>query len=472
VKSAYVTKDTTHLLHLSTQLKRDEAALHQAKAQWVKNEAEGKGRPTIGGACGGREVDSIDHHTKQIEDLQPKVAEEREKVQKEAEEVGGVNLNSGFVIFNDRMSAEVALRLTGITEDKGELILESPPEPSDIQWADFTQDPTARQGREILGYALTVGLYFAYMPIVVGVTNLADVIDLGPLDTLWESVAPTLGLQIMIAFLPTFLITIYKFCFTLKAAAWAQHKLQAWYFWFQLFFVCLIAAIGTNVIGFTEVMFTDPFSIPGVLADTLPSATHYYMNYLVMQWLTQAMVLTRYIPLSKYKVFSQIFSDEEAKEMAEPEDQDYYGLGSRSAQFVTFALLGIIYGTMSPPITVISFITFALMRLIYGYLVVFAETKKPDLGGVFWVTMLHHTFIGLLVYTVVMTGIYYRRGNNYGPMLISLPSIFYVLWSMRRFESLFSWETLPFQELTDEATLKATKREIKGEYMQPEMIKG
>jgi len=474
VKSAYVTKDTTHLLHLATELKKAEEGLHRAEGQYEKNKKEGKGRPTMGGeCCGGREIDSIDHYTKTIQDLKPQVAEEREKVQKEAADAtGGINLSNGFVTFNDRMSAEVAMRLSGqITEDQEELSVENPPDPSDIQWNDFTQDPTARQGRTMLGYGLTAALYFAYMPIVIGVTNLANLIDMGPLDPIWASVAPTMGLQLMVAMLPTFLITIYKFCFTLRAEAWAQQKLQVWYFWFQLVFVILITAVGQDVLGFMEALFEDPFSCFGVMADTMPYATHYYMNFLVLQWLSIGMVLTRYIPLSKFKFFCTLFDEEEAKKMAEPEDQDFYGLGSRSAQWVTLACIGIIYGTMSPPVSMLSLITFAIFRVYMGYTLVFAETKKPDLGGVFWVTMLRHMFIGLLVYTILMTGVYYRRGSSSGPMFICLPSIFYVWWSRARFESAFSWEALPFGELTDESTQSAKKRILEGEYVQPEMAK-
>merc|ERR1719373_3837 len=181
------------------------------------------------------------------------------------------------------------------------------------------------------------------------------------------------------------------------------------------------------------------------------------MNYLVLQWMASSMVLTRYIPLSKYKIFNQIFDEEESKKMAEPEDQDYYGLGARSAQWVTLAMIGVIYGTMSPPVSMLAFITFGLKRLYMGYVLVFAETKKPDLGGVFWVRMLNHMFIGLLVYTILMTGIYYRRGSSSGPMFISMPSIFYVWWSWSRFQTAFSWESLPFKELTKESTLKAER---------------
>mmetsp|Transcript_9682 Transcript_9682/g.24318 ORF Transcript_9682/g.24318 Transcript_9682/m.24318 type:complete len:788 (+) Transcript_9682:2-2365(+) len=472
VKVAHVTKDTTHLLHLVTELKQAEDELQKAKAMFEKNKEDGNGRrPRMGGiCCGGRDVDSIDYYTKIIEDLRPKVEEERKRVLTEAEKVGGVNLNNGFVVFNDLTSAQVAVRLTGITEDYTDFIVEDPPEPLDIQWADFTQDPTARQGRTILGYALTAALFFAYMPLVVTITNVAELVDLGPLESVWSSVAPTAGLQIMVAFLPTFLIHIYKHCFTLRAAAWAQHKLQSWYFWFQMMFVVLLAAVGTNVAGFTEALFTDPFSMFGVLADTMPYATHYYMNYLVLSWLSQSMVLTRYVVLSKFKFFCQIFDEEEAKKWAEPEDQDYFGIGSRSAQWVTFAVVGIVYGTLSPPINFFCFITFALKRLYFGYLLVFAEGKKPDLGGVFWVMMLRHMFVGLLLYTILMTGVFYRRAANSGPMLICLPSMFYVIWSMQRFQSSFQWEKLPFKELTEESTMDAEKRTLDGRYLQPELI--
>jgi len=324
----------------------------------------------------------------------------------------------------------------------------------------------------LLGTLLTAGLYFAYMPLVIGITNLATLIDMGPLQSVWASVAPTAGLQFMVAMLPTFLINIFQMCFTLKAAAFAQHKLQIWYFWFQIVFVIMVTAVGTNVTGFMEALFTDPFSMFGVLADTMPYATHYYMNFLVLQWLSHGMVLTRYIPLSKFKVFNNIYTEEEAKEMAEPEDQDYYGVGSRSARWSILMVIGIVFGTLSPPINMLTLITFALMRLSYGYLLVFAETKKPDLGGRFWVTMLRHLFFGNLIYCILMAGVFYRRAATSGPMLIMLPTIFYVIWSLQRFDAAFSWEALPFAELNKPETTDAKKRVLAGEYVQPELIEG
>merc|ERR1719350_2235222 len=276
----------------------------------------------------------------------------------------------------------------------------------------------------------------------------------------------------MVAFLPTFLINIFQLFFTLRAAAWAQAKLQIWYFWFQVVFVVLATAVGQNVTGFTTTLFEDPFSIFGVLADTMPYATHFFMNFLVLQWMSHSMNITRYIPLAKYKMFSVMYEEEVARQMAEPEDQDYYGLGSRSARWTIMMTVGIVYGTLSPPINLLCFLNFALCRLIYGYLIPFAETRKPDLGGVFWVQALKHMFAGNVIYCVLMTGVLYRRAATSGPMIIAAPSVLYVLWSMQRFNTAFAWERLPFSEVMQASARggSAKRRSLDGEYSQPELM--
>merc|ERR1719456_1508832 len=98
--------------------------------------------------------------------------------------------------------------------------------------------------------------------------------------------------------------------------------------------------------------------------------------------------MMRHVILGKYLAFRQLLGEEEGKAKSEPEDQDYYGIGSRSARFTINLCIGIIYGTLSPPINVLTFINFAVCRVVYGYLCVYAEKKKPDLGGTFWVGML------------------------------------------------------------------------------------
>ena len=39
----------------------------------------------------------------------------------------------------------------------------------------------------------------------------------------------------------------------------------------------------------------EPTELPMLLAQKMPSSTHYYLNFLVLQWVTHAMNLTRYV---------------------------------------------------------------------------------------------------------------------------------------------------------------------------------
>jgi len=153
--------------------------------------------------------------------------------------------------------------------------------------------------------------------------------------------------------------------------------------------------------------------------------------------------------------------------MAEPEDQDYYGLGSRSARFTINMVVAIVYSTLSPTVALLGLVNFACCRLFYGYLINFAETKKPDLGGVFWVTKLEHLFIGTVIYCVLMTGVLFGRAPNGIPGMIVAPSIFYVAWSLGRFKEAFLWENLPFEVVADGAEVK--KGVMEGQFVQPEL---
>merc|ERR1719263_2750058 len=162
------------------------------------------------------------------------------------------------------------------------------------------------------------------------------------------------------------------------------------------------------------------------------------------------MNLLRYVPLTKYMGFRNIYdTDEEARKLSEPEDQDYYGLGSRSARFAINMCIGIIYSTLSPTIALLAAANFASCRIVYGYIINFAETKKPDLGGVFWCRMLNHVFIGNVIYCILMTGVLFGRAPTIIPGLIVTPTIFYVVWSLEKFNHAFSWERLPFERVAE-----------------------
>merc|ERR1719359_1486156 len=174
--------------------------------------------------------------------------------------------------------------------------------------------------------------------------------------------------------------------------------------------------------------------------------------------------------LFKYIGFSKLYPDDDDKahQLSEPEDQEYFGIGSRSARFTINMVIGIVYGTLCPPMNVLCWINFYVCRLVYGYVIPFAECKKPDLGGPFWVDMLKHMFIANIIYCIVMCGVLSLRAEMSGfqPVTIAAPSLIYVLYKYSRFERAFSWEELPIPEAMKHDMKDSDKRHLKGDYVQ------
>lgn len=413
---------------------------------------------------------SIDSWAETIRRLDDEITTERNSVLSQSQEVGGVNCSSAFVTFMTRRDAELAKELM-YTPDDHEWVVSIPPEPSAIRWADFRQNRHMERLYSIVGYAGLVGLYLGFMPICVCITNVSYAIQLpGALNEFWKSLAPTMGLTLFLSFLPTLMLLLFRDCFNLKADPWAQQRLQVWYFWFQVVFVICVTAVGDDVVDLAKDVATSPFSVFQLLAAQLPKATHFYMNYLVLQWSTDAMNLLRYFPLIKYLAAKQIWTEEEARQLAEPEDQDYYGMGSRSARLAIVMLIGLIFSTLSPLIAFFAWCTMALCRAWYGYLIIFAETKKPDLGGAFWATMLEHVQVGNIIYCILMTGVVAERAPNDIPVVMGAAALLYTIWSYVHYLHAFHWEKLAFCEITKSGDDGIQSVDTNESYVQPVLL--
>lgn len=462
VISAYVAKDTTLLSSLSQERDAAKDELAEATRKW-----ESTGKLAAERPHSWRYGDVIEHFSNELGRLNTQIAEEKKRINNARKDVGGVNCSAGFVTFSERKYAEMAWGQL-YSSDTDEWQIESAPQPMDVIWSDLQKSPKRAEYGDMIGTACVVGLYFAYMPCVIGISTFCTSLDLGPL---WQAFAPTLGLQIMVGFLPTFLLLIFRNFCTLKSTTHAQKRLQLSYFTFMIVFVVLVTSISGSVLDFTLAIFTDPLSIPKLLAVTMPPATHFFMNFLALQWVTHCQQLVRYVMLSKFHAFKLLHEEETARKMSEPEDQDYYGIGSRSARFSINMVIAIVFGTLCPPMNLLCWINFYVCRLVYGYLIPFAETKKPDLGGAFWVDTLKSLFVGNIIYCVVMIGVLGGRAEQSGivqPAGIAAPSLLYVIWSMRRFDSAFSWTTLPITQVLKQ---EKSQRSLDGEYSQEVLTK-
>jgi len=479
VKDAVVVKDARALVKLHDEQTKCRDGLKEAEEEWEKNDCPEDDRPTFKQMlCMGEEFDQSScgdvHDTIKFyesrlngpEGLDAKVDEAREAAIEAAKTVGGINTSTGFVTFAKRRQAATATCLV-FSSNREEWVVSIPPPASDVLWNDLKQESHLKTAGTLTAYGLVMLLYAFFIPLVVIGTNLTLLVEFGPhLQPIWASFAPGLALMLLLGFLPTILLLIFRLFLTLKADSFAQHKLQIWYFFFLVFFVILVTTIGSNLVQLFAKIARRPETAMWLMARNMPQATHFYMDFLMLQWAEQGIHFMRHVQLGKFLLWRFFHEEPAAKEMSEPEDQDYYGIGSRSARFTMTLLVGIIFSTLSPLIAIFCLVLFCLCRLFYGYLIVFAETKKPDLGGVFFFTMLQHLLMGTGVYVLLMLGVLLARAKTKAPFLIALPALFYLIYSYKRLSEMFVWNELPYKEVDNKGVIVDNGLR----YIQPEFM--
>jgi len=485
VKEAFVVKQTKDLLAV---VALEKAALdREEKARHAKKMAEqGEGGDV---ATATAEVTAAEEALKE---LQAKVKEERANVFKSAadEDLTALgegeepvwNLSKGFVTFATRRDAELA-KMMIYTPNAEEFQVSIPPDPTDIIYTDLQKDPLQETIQTCIGYALIAAVFWAYLPTVVYIAYYTSIQTLAEYsDTfkamaedeataaLWDGLVNALALQLFIAFVPTFFVMIFSNFFVLKAEAWLQHKIQDWYFYFQVIFILLVTAVGSSLVDTLEALAENPLSIFSLLASNMPNSTHFYLNFLPLQWVTHAQNLVRNANLFKFLAFSKMFGFAPAIKKMEPEDQDYYGLGSRSSRFAFFLVLTLCFASLSPLIITLGFANFWICRIVYGYLCVFCEKKKPDLGGVFYVTQLQHVQQGMFIYLILMTGVLLERASDMWPGFIAGLCLIFMRESYAGFKRQFRWESLSFEELKELDSSGAKAKQTGLKYEQPELL--
>jgi len=471
VVAAVLVKDTREtLLPAWQKLKQDRMALDDANEQFKKT--------------GERPSAEITRLQQEIVDNERVINEARKRIETDSLVPGNSTTSlCGFVTF--RLPSQAAAALTfDYSEDGDYFIVEVAPEPEDVIYSDLLVEPMRARINELIGYGILTVYFFGFLPVILFISmvtelatvekyipGLASLVKKAPaIAEIWDALFGSLALTIVMSFLPSLIALVFTSFFVLRSEGNCQYKMQAVYFFFLVMFVLLVTAIGSSLVSTLKEIANSPFTIFPLLANSLPTSSHFYLNYVLTQSGTQAMNLTRYINLIKFLIFRRSSSDENARLKAEPEDPDYYGMGSRSARFTLIMVICLTFCTLSPLIVILGVFFFALCRLIFGYLFVYSEDIKPDLGGAFYVRALYHTQFGLGLYIILMCGVLYERASNEFPGLVALAAMIPLIWSVLRFERRFKWDRLPNDYLQLTAGKEFNKRVCdRSNYVQPEL---
>lgn len=289
-----------------------------------------------------------------------------------------------------------------------------------------------------------------------------------------EGICASLALKLFMMIMPNILLIIIRRFFCLKAGTWAQLRLQRWYYCFMVIFVVLAPTVQRGIIASSRcVLFmSNGRDVLRAVEATLPDASHFYLCYMLLGMTGMMVNLLRPIAFMKYSAFRSVYEDKlEAVARAQDEHPAFFGTGVRMTKAATMMTITLVFCLVSPLICFFALLYFMVSRKVYGYLILHAEVKRPDLGGIYWVQALQHIFVSLLIFIFVMTAILAVRAPGDTCALVTASSVFLWLKFWRIFRS-YEWRTMPLDWVTEldkmdrEGDLHADEKA----YMQPELV--
>ncbi len=142
----------------------------------------------------------------------------------EMKTVGGVNGDAAFVTFDNALNCSRAIGLN-FSDHRDEWDASLAPPPGDIFWSDkgIIRGQTAKR---VVGSAMVVGIYACITSVRLAGTNLASALSLSPLQSVWDTYAPTLGLLIFLSFVPPVPILLSAYIFHFKCESMSRSKLR------------------------------------------------------------------------------------------------------------------------------------------------------------------------------------------------------------------------------------------------------
>lgn len=372
--------------------------------------------------------------------------------------------SSGFVTFSSELTQRQALR-EQFTREGTEFIMLPPPEPEDVFYNNLAEDELNASSWGLVGFLSLLAVFTSWVPIVFiisGWITLSSIQGQVPvltsslhhypvLEKLLSGVLATAALKLFMSFLPTILYSIIQSTFHLRSGALCQLKLQQWNTAFLLLFVVMVTTLGRGLTITLVTLASEPAKIISLLASSLPHASHFYFSYVILGWIALPAEALRLANLTKFLWFTRVSSlrEEEAKQYSEPEDTAGYGMGTRMSMLMLMSATTFLFSSCSPLILVFTMVYFLLAQVVYGYLLIFGETKKPDLGGLFWIQALDILFVVLFVYVLLMVGVVRLLSvddNWLGPPLLAFGATV-VLYLARRRVTNLAFETLPLEEV-------------------------
>ncbi|EGE02280.1 DUF221 domain-containing protein [Trichophyton equinum CBS 127.97] len=390
-----------------------EAESGSVAARWVQPKQRPTHRllPIIG-----KKVDSINWAREEIGRLTPDIDNlQRNHLNGQAKRISAV-----FVEFVNQNEAQAAYQMLAHN-----LPLHMAPRyiginPSDIIWSNLR----IKWWELIIRYSATVAAVTAL--IIFWAIPVAAVGAISNIDYLMEKVPflrfigkippvilgvvtgllPTILLAVLMALLPIILRLLAKLggCPT-KAAV--ELRTQNFYFGFQVVQVFLVVTLSSAASSAVSDIIKDPTSAPGLLARSIPTASNFYISYIILQGLTfSAGALLQIAGLIVSKLLGMILDNTPRKMYNRWATLSGMGWGTILPVLTNLVVIAITYGAIAPLVLGFATVGMFLFYLSFRYNVLYVNDTDIDTKGMIYPRALKQTLVGCYLLIVCLIGLF------------------------------------------------------------------
>lgn len=184
--------------------------------------------------------------------------------------------------------------------------------------------------------------------------------------------------------------------------------LQHYYFailFIELFLVTTISSGLTNII---QQIIEEPYNITSILANNLPSASNYYLSYIVLQafsWSAGQLLQTaRLFVIGWMKTF---FNPKPRTLFNRKIFLQHQKWGNLFPFFTNMACIAMVYSVISPLILIEILLTFGLFWLVYRNNNMFVYRNTIDSTGLLFPTAIFQLFTGIYFMVLALIGLFF-----------------------------------------------------------------
>ncbi|KAI9705268.1 MAG: hypothetical protein M1820_005266 [Bogoriella megaspora] len=371
----------------------------------------------------GKKVDTIFYCRKELARLNAEI----EKDQSEPEKYP--LMNSAFIQFNHQAAAHMACQAVShhIPKSMAPRMVEISPQ--DVLWNNLSVKWWEQYTRIFLVFAAFVGFMVLYLIPITFVSGLSRIDNLKSYSWLaWVTKLPSKVVAGITGVVPQLLLGLFLVLAPLVIRLLANLQglatgvsveltIQVYYFGFLFLMVFLVVTLSGGIFGVVDTLSHNPIGVTNVLAQDLPSASDFFLSYLILQALSiSAGQLLQGLHLFLWFIWAPISDSTARQKFTRQVKLPFNRGGTLFPVYTNFACIGLIYSVISPLILIFNLITFSLFWIAHRYNAMFVYQFHNDTGGLLFPTAINQLFTGLYVMDLCLIGLFFLQKDADGDL--------------------------------------------------------